>query len=523
MFLPPGQPYLPLRSSINSHARASRPPGGKRRDEADIGKFTDDNAQEEEEEAVAEDASIAYLDQFAQLDGSVPDLAATLTTQAEQDAEDANISFLRGEVPEEMERHFVPERSEESRHRRRRAVDAMLGGRRYTPEQMREMDESDDRALVAQNRARDYDGWAPGASDDEEEYSFEASQTPLPRLADDHALLRREESQNLRERMRNRLRRDYLEAQLDERSNSRRSSHLEAGEGEHLSRFEEHGRAGQPAATEASLRTTALLQAVRRNSQFSAHSRNQLQRFILDRERIGTEAEDRTAAQPPRGASLSTLSASQRRQINREATVLQETERQRMQNEYQRQLELLDQRAVPHLRGGADTPRSERRTPRYWSTQAEAAPKKSARSIDNAIKYLERLRLCESDQEGLETAEEGGFETEERTCQDFLIDTAFIPPPPESSWLRIGGVLSGTQKRCHRIILILSSDYATIIRTAHATLPISLANPPPDLRHHYRPYHLSRPQLSASRPFIHHLINQPIPKPPSTPLDRLQH
>ena len=381
----------------------------------------------------------------------MPDLAATLTTQAEQDAEDANISFLRGDLPEEDEEPTL-ERYEESRRRRRRTVDAMLRGPRYTPEQLREMDESEDRASSGSPSGQYYNGWAPGASDDEEDYTtFDARQS-LPRFADDHAL-RREESQNLRERMRNRLRRDHLEAQLDERSNSRRTLQIDyiEPETEQRARFEANGAAAQGPSTESSLRTTALIQALRRNSQFSAHSRNQLQRYILDRERTGNEVDDRASGPSTRPIHSSTLSPSQRRQISREANVQQETERQRMHTEYQHQLALLDAQALhtAHQRGesyrGQDPPRSERRTPRYWTSRMETAPKSNARSIDNTIKYLERLRLCESDQEGLVTAEEGGFESEERYRSDFLIDTAKIPSPPQSSWLEIGGVLSGTQ------------------------------------------------------------------------------
>ena len=381
----------------------------------------------------------------------MPDLAATLTTQAEQDAEDANISFLRGDLPEEDEEPTL-ERYEESRRRRRRAVDAMLGGRRYTPEQLREMDESDDRTTADRANGQDYHGWAPGTSDDEDDGSTFDARHAIPRLADEHAL-RREESQNLRERMRNRLRRDHLEAQLDERSNSRRNIDLDLveTEAEQRARSGSNNAVTQGTTSESSLRTTALLQAVRRNSQFSAPSRSQLQRYILDRERIGNEIEDRARAASARSAQALSLSPSQRRQINRETAVLPETERQRMHSEYQHQLALLDQQALQTARQrgesyrGQDHPRLERRSPRYWTSPPEAAPKRNARSVDNAIKYLERLRLCESDEEGLITAEEGGFETEERNRSDFLIDTTIIPPPPQSSWLEIGGVLSGTQ------------------------------------------------------------------------------
>ena len=381
----------------------------------------------------------------------MPDLAATLTTQAEQDAEDANIDFLRGDLPDEDEEPSM-ERYEESRRRRRRAVDAMLRGPRYTPEQMREMDEREereDRGVTGIPQGQEYNGWAPGASDEEEDDVRQL----FPHTANDHGL-RREDSQNLRERMRNRLRRDHLEAQLDERSNSRRAAQTHTDNVESHAgppgRSEASTTAGQAPSPEASLRATALLQAVRRNSQFSAHSRMQLQRHILDRERGGNEVEARATATSTR-PHLNTLSPSQRRRIDRVADALPENERQRMHADYQQQLALLDAQALQtvYQRGesyrGQESSRSDRRTPRYWATRTEAAPKNIGRSVDNVIQYLERLRLCETHHEGLLTAGEGGFEPEMRQRTDFLMDTTVIPTPPRSSWLEIGGVFSGTQ------------------------------------------------------------------------------
>lgn len=68
--------------------------------------------------------------------------------------------------------------------------------------------------------------------------------------------------------------------------------------------------------------------------------------------------------------------------------------------------------------------------------------------LEDAIKYLERLRFCDSYQESVSSAAAGGFVRQEfftTNHDDFILDTAMIDPPAESSWLKIGGVFSGSQ------------------------------------------------------------------------------
>lgn len=382
------------------------------------------------------------FDEFGLLDGSVPDLAATLTTQAEQDAEDANISFLRGELIEERE-EIALEREEDQRRRRRRPVEVEPGRHRYTVAEYHHMDELDDPNAMSRSTTQEYRGWAPGTSDDDDHLSYlDPPPSFSARLADEQGL--RRDGQDLRERMRNRRRRDHMDARLAERSpryvDTRNTS------GEEPSPNADNSPSLQSLASESSLRTTALLQAVRRNSQFSPQSRNHLQRFILERERNSSESDEQR--DPPTSFRPTSLSPSQRQQIElREARVRQEIRfQQELLSEHQRRLERLAEEEW-HLRNRGTLPEntvtdSQRR--RYWQV-APAHPNIDHRSIGSTIKYLGRLRWCESDLEGHETAEEIGFDHEERSRPDFLTDTTLIPPPPESSWLQIGGILSGSQ------------------------------------------------------------------------------
>ena len=370
---------------------------------------------------------------MAQLDSSVPDLAATLTTQAEQDAEDDNISFLRTEFPEEDDRPTYDE-AVESRRRMRRAVDSLVEPRVYTPAQLQELGELQEVSSVNPPSLMQpqYNGWAPGISeddDDEESYTSRVPDAPQSSAALlDERVMRRDE--HLRDRMRLRRLRDAT--QTDWRTSTYRDQ----------PRMVENRNDDMPAITESSLRTTALLQAVRQNPQFSQRSRNELQRYILDRER--GDDRDHTASTRTNEPSNPGLSPSQMRQIRREVTMRHEIQQHRdMYAENLQHRNILDEQ-LRQQRNTLVPPSDNTRRRRYWQTTA--CTEKSR--INDAIKYLGRLRLCESDQEAQETAEDGGFNSNDRSSsnpRDFVLNTQLVPPPPYSSWLKAGGVLSGTQ------------------------------------------------------------------------------
>lgn len=384
--------------------------------------------------------STPYLQQLARLASPVPNFAATLTTQAEQDAEDANITFLRTELPDDPAPRPRDEAGE-SRRRMRRAVDAMAEPRIYTPAQLEELGTLS--TYSDRMSQQEYQGWAPGTSDDEQENRPEGLRVNgVPRssaaLLDEH-VLRRDE--HLRERMRLRRLRDAT--QLEWRDYVPSESTTQVSSPRERSQFVDNELGGIPTVTESSLRTTALLQAVRRNTQFSARSRNDLQRYILDRER-GDER-DRAGSARPSETSNANLSQSQRRQLYREATVRQEIQHHRdlMAEHQQHRTYVEEQRQQRH---NLVQP-SENRRRRYWQTPSPCPPSER-RPVDEAIKYLNRLRFCDFDQEGLENAEEAGLDPKEccpKNLGDFLLNLGNVPPPAQSSWLRVGAVLSGTQ------------------------------------------------------------------------------
>ena len=308
------------------------------------------------------------------------------------------------------------------------------------PAQLQELGDLQEPSYAERISRHEYHGWAPGASDDEEpSRQRHSSSQSSAALLDARVLRSNEQQEHLRDRMRLRRLRDATQLEWRDLVPADPMTH------EAMSQDQSHFAInGAPTVTESSLRTTALLQAVRRNPTFSARSRNELQRYILDRER--GDDRDRLSSARTNDQPNSNISPSSRRQMNREATVRQEMQQQRdLLAEHQQHRNYLEEQLRQQRQGLI--PPSDNRRRQYWQTPSPC-PASDMRRIDSAIKYLGQLRLCESDQEGQETAEEGGFVPEElcpENRQDFLINTQIVPPPPESSWLQIGGVLFGTQ------------------------------------------------------------------------------
>ena len=316
----------------------------------------------------------------------------------------------------------------------------MAEPRVYTPAQLEELGNlSTYSDRISQ---QEYQGWAPGTSDDEQENRPDGRvvSRSSAALLDEH-VLRRDE--HLRERMRLRRLRDAT--QIEWRDHLQTETATQVSSPRERSHFLENESERIPTVTESSLRTTALLQAVRRNTQFSARSRNELQRYILDRER--GDDRDRAGSARPNESSNSSLSQSQRRQLQREATVRQEIQQHRdLLAEHQQHRTFVEEQIQQQQRQTLTQP-SENRRRRYWQTPSPCPPSER-RPVDEAIKYLERLRSCETDQEGLEMAEELGLDPEgccPKNSQDFLSNLGTVSPPPQSSWLRVGATLSGTQ------------------------------------------------------------------------------
>ncbi|KAL8994790.1 MAG: hypothetical protein Q9169_005326 [Polycauliona sp. 2 TL-2023] len=366
----------------------------------------------------AEPSTSPFLELEA-LAGPVPDLASTLTTtQAEQDANDDNVSFLRTHIPrsdnavsssmdrvyrEQLRRdrdyRLAHHRGSESQ--RRIHIGTALNERRYSPSELRELQ---DRAMSLNQRPQSgYQGWAPpdGRNDSENHHGLPTMSRSSAEFYDDHrralvSFARHLESSN----------RDSPTS--GPRANTATSNHT----------------------TAESLRTAALLQSVR-SRDLSARSRNVMQNHLLERERSGLESP----------TSRDQYSTSDQR---RRSALGSRSGRQRDHSPSAMSSTLHDQARRDWIMNGTQRPQEEE--------ELQRRQEGSMWNLEDAIKYLERLRFCDSHEDSISSATAGGFAREEfldSNHDDFILDTAMIDPPAESSWLRIGGIFSGSQHASH--------------------------------------------------------------------------
>ncbi|KAH3969163.1 hypothetical protein HBI42_149070 [Parastagonospora nodorum] len=173
-----------------------------------------------------------------------------------------------------------------------------------------------------------------------------------------------------------------------------------------------------------SLRSTAILQSVRRHPRFSAR-REYLSRYNADRDRDASsrpsqsqhsESQARFMSESARQMALQRLAASENRSLDRERR---------------------------DMLSRAD---SYRRS--YLDHRTSNSPPAASPLLEQTVKYLSRIRHAETIDDSLNHALAAGFLSKDYFCMqyaDFLTDTAAIPPPAETSWLAPGAVLSGCQ------------------------------------------------------------------------------
>ncbi|KAI4285166.1 MAG: hypothetical protein L6R38_000844 [Xanthoria sp. 2 TBL-2021] len=365
------------------------------------------------------DPSTSPFLELEALAGPVPDLASTLTTtQAEQDANDDNVSFLRSPIPQSdigvssnmdrlyreqlrREREFRLAQHRGSESQRRMHTGTASNERRYSPSELRELQ---DRALsLTQRSSSGYQGWAPqdGRSDSENQHGLPTMSRSSAEFYDDH-------------------RRALVSF----------ARHLESSNRDSPTSGARASAASPTHTTPESLRTAALLQSVR-SSHLSARSRSVMQNHLLERERSGLEST----------ASRDQYSTSDQR---RRSALGSRSGRQRDHSPSSMSSTLHDQARRDWVMNGTHRQQEEE--------ELQRRQEGSTWNLEDAIKYLERLRFCDSSEDSLSSATAGAFTSEElldTDHDDFISDTAMIDPPAESSWLKIGGIFSGSQHATH--------------------------------------------------------------------------
>ncbi|KAF2503290.1 hypothetical protein BU16DRAFT_555297 [Lophium mytilinum] len=392
---------------------------------------------------------------------SVLNLAATLTTQAEDDADAENLRFLRSPLDpqdewraenarERLRRTSEEQSDDRERHDRFRRVMSRLSRQHEPPAY-------GDR-IPSQNNLYD---WSPANEADGDEELEQLLQELGQRQPSTHPDILRE----------------LARSQLDAERESRRaySSRLLSS--------------NQPSQTsESSLRSAAILQSVRRHPRFSARTRDYMHRYISDRDsadRATHDGESRDRRSPSRSAATSTgLGERSRYEASRHAW------------QAQQQLQRSDRdRAI--VDRSLERDRVARRDyRREYLENPSSYPASTSPWLEQTIKYLSRLRSSNSYEDSLGYAVDGGFVNKDffgDDHDDFILDTSTILPPAETSWLAPGAVLSGSQ---HATNVTSTLTPAAAVRgdsllyhsrNADSTAPTLFDGARPSLSHNYIP------------------------------------
>ncbi len=165
---------------------------------------------------------------------------------------------------------------------------------------------------------------------------------------------------------------------------------------------------------EHSLRSTAILQSVRRHPRFFARSRDLSQRTQGDRDATSRSSQHSNLEGTPRQMPMQRL-LDGRSSLDRER------------------------------RGMLSRPDAYRRS--YLDRASLSSPAVSP-MLEHTIKYLSRIRHSNDINDSINYALDAGFLSKDNFCMqytDFVTNTFTIPPPAETSWLTPGAVLSGCQ------------------------------------------------------------------------------
>lgn len=171
---------------------------------------------------------------------------------------------------------------------------------------------------------------------------------------------------------------------------------------------------------ENSLRSTAILQSVRRHPRFSARTREYLQRNQSDRDSASRAAQRSESRERHSSESAARQIAMQR--LSESRTSLDRERRDMLS------------RADSYRRS-------------FLDRASHSAPTVSP-MLEQTVKYLSRIRHSTTIDDSLNYALDAGFLSKDYFCiqyADFVTDTFTIPPPAETSWLAPGAVLSGCQ------------------------------------------------------------------------------
>ncbi|KAF2092241.1 hypothetical protein K490DRAFT_31401, partial [Saccharata proteae CBS 121410] len=397
----------------------------------------------------------SYLSALRQLESPVSpqviNLAATLTTQAENEADEDNISFLRRPVdPQEEWRQQNADAEhglvllDEARNVQERLRARAAELHTLTDRQLRLS-----RLLARLSRADD-----PAHTDHQ----------PSTNSRYDWALLNETDDVDELQEILQELRRRHP----DTHQNlwSRVESEREQRNRSYSSRYNPNTNT-QP--SESSLRSTQW----RRYPRFSARSRDNMQRYIMDRDAAqrAVREGDTSRGSPP--ANLSLIDAADR--------YVHSTRADRNSSDRAQERDIRA-RIDSYRRSYLDNPAS------------SSSPASTSPWLEQTIKYLSLVRSSESYENSLYHAVDSGFVTKEffgDSHDDFILDIDSLPPPSETSFLKPGAVFSGSQ---HATTVTADGPSSSTPAGSSTTLYRFRNNEPP----------MTSTTFDAARPWLSH-------------------
>lgn len=360
----------------------------------------------------------------------VHDLASTLPTPTEDEANEANIRFLRSQIDpqdewraQNAEREYLEDRVQRMSRNDRARRDRL---QRVLARLNRLHDPAYGDRVPNQNSLYD---WSP-ASEGEDSISEEADLQAIQRD------LRRQQPTTHPEVLR-----VLAQTELDQERERRSRAHA--------SRFS--STAPGTSRTQSSLGSAATLQAIRRHPRFSARSAQYMERYIMDRsERHAFEAEEvRMRLEESR-----TRLDENRSRIEENRTRIEEN-RARLEENRTRLEEARTASELQRRMGEMPTPAHQSdvrpRIRRAMMQDPALEPSDRSNWLPSAVKYLANLRHSRTEEDGLMQAVDFHLATKENfidTHDDFLLDVYSLPPTYETSLLVPGAVFEG-QQRAH--------------------------------------------------------------------------
>lgn len=417
------------------------------------------------------------LTPLSYLSSPVADLAATLHTQAADDADDANVSFLReslNSLDQVSRTHVDPQRDPRQSQTSQSAAapntehaPASVQPSRSSIETAEDLSRRErlQRVLARLNRLHDPAASSTSASASASAYT---NRTPSPHRQSlyDWAPSYDEHNQddNELDAVLHDLRRQQPDTHPDilrllsqsQLGGHRQSSQREGNAtqvtnpvdlAERRDRLRERERRRRENEW-ASLRTRAAIQAIQRarSGEGSPSATDRMLRYVMERERSGMSEEEERARgtgwfwpSPSRGNNEEHRSASSSRDswlLPPPASDSRDRERQERVEAFRRGY--LAETVPPRMARMATPP----------APAVSLPPSTSSPFLESALKYLSDLRSCSRYEESLSTAIDHGLATKEFFADkhdDFIMDLEAMDPLQHSSWLQPGTVFDGHQ------------------------------------------------------------------------------